>query len=71
MVGSGRHFEEGGFLEKVQEISGYVVSDIERFPSVPYWMIPADTVLTWWRQGKLGQASKINRDRALSILGRL
>jgi len=71
MVGSGRHFGERGFLEKLREIAGYVVSDIERFPSVPYWTIPADTVLTWWRQGNLGPASKISRDRALSLFRRL
>ena len=34
MVGSGRHFEEHGFLKKLQEIFGYVVSDIQQFPAV-------------------------------------
>ena len=71
MVGSGRHFEEHGFLKKLQEIFGYVVSDIQQFPSVPYWRIPADTVRTWWRQGNLGPASKISRDRALSLFRRI
>lgn len=32
MVGSGRKFNEAGFLVKIAEISGYIVSDIERFP---------------------------------------
>ena len=71
MVGSGRHFKERGFLEKLQEIAGYVVSDIERFPSVPYWRISADIVHAWWRQGRLGPASKISRDRALALFRRL
>ena len=29
MVGSGRSFDERGFLAKVQEIEGYIVSDVE------------------------------------------
>lgn len=32
MVGSGRAFEEDGFMEKLREIDGYVVSDITVFP---------------------------------------
>src|SRR5271157_3907588 len=33
MVGSGRHFEESGFLEKLDIIEGYIVADIDEFPS--------------------------------------
>ncbi len=68
MVGSGRHFEEHGFLRKLDEVAGYIVSDIARFPAVPYWQIPADAVRTWWLQGQLGKASKINRRQALALL---
>lgn len=68
MVGSGRHFEEDGFLQKLDEIAGYIVSDIESFPSVPYWQIPTDTVRAWWFQGQLGTASKISRAKALALL---
>jgi hypothetical protein len=71
MVVKGRQLEERGFLEKLQEVAGYVVSEIQRFPAVPYWRISADTVLTWWRQGDLGPASKISREQALSLLRRL
>lgn len=67
MVGSGRRFDEEGFLSKLREITGYMVSDIEGFPTVPYWRMTADTVLTWWHQGHLGPATKISRDRALSL----
>ena len=52
MVGSGRKFEELGFLTKMDEIAGYVVSDIQRFPAVPYWIIPVDIVREWWQQRK-------------------
>ena len=68
MVGSGRHFEEDGFLQKLDEIAGYIVSDIDCFPSVPYWQIPADTVRAWWSQGQLGKSSKISRAKALALL---
>lgn len=71
MVGSGRCFEEHGFLQKLDEIAGYVVSDIQRFPSVPYWKISADKVKKWWGQGKLGMNSKISREKALALLEEL
>ena len=34
MVGSGRQFEESGFLAKLEEVEVYVVSDIQKFPSI-------------------------------------
>ena len=68
MVGSGRSFNEPGFLQKLDEIAGYVVSDIECFPTVPYWVIPKDDVREWWNQGKLGTSSKISRVKALELL---
>jgi hypothetical protein len=64
MVGSGRSFDERGFLAKVQEIEGYIVSDVEMFPDVPVWIISADDVLNWWNSGQLGTNSKISRDKA-------
>ncbi len=71
MVGSSRHFEEAGFLKKIQGIRGYVVADIERFPEVPYWRIPSAQVLAWWRNGELGSDSKISRARALEMFADL
>ena len=44
MVGSGRRFEERGFLEKLDEIEGYVVSDVTRFPEIPVWKLSVETV---------------------------
>ena len=68
MVGSGRQFEENGFLQKLEEVTGYIVSDIECFPSVPYWHILSGTVRGWWLQGQLGAASKVSRSKALGLL---
>ncbi len=47
MKGSGRKFEEQGFLEKLEEVRGYVLSEIELFPRVEYWIIPTETVEDW------------------------
>jgi hypothetical protein len=68
MVGSGRAFEEAGFLRKLDEIRGYVISDIERFPNVPVWIIEAKEVRDWWAAGELGVNSKISRAKALRLL---
>ncbi len=61
MEGSGRSFNEPGFLEKLEAIEGYVISDIERFPDIPFWILPKNTIITWWNRGLLGTRTKISR----------
>lgn len=68
MVGSGRTFDERGFLGKLDEIEGYIVSDVELFPEVPVWVISAEDVLSWWKSGLLGVNSKITRAKAHQLL---
>jgi len=68
MVGSGRLFEEFGFLSKLDDIEGFFVTDITRFPNMPYWIIRHDMVNEWWIRGVLGKNSKISRSRFLSLL---
>jgi hypothetical protein len=68
MVGSGRSFNEPGFISELQEIEGYVLSDIEEFPNVPYWIISMTIVEKWWKARLLGSSTKISRDKALGLL---
>ena len=68
MVGSGRSFNEEGFLEKLSEIAGYIVSDIESFPNIPFWIVTAQQVRKWWESGNLGTTTKISRSTALYLL---
>lgn len=68
MVGSGRTFDEKGFLDKLGEIEGYILSDIESFPSIPYWIITKQDVLKWWKDGKLGNSTHISRKNALELM---
>jgi len=71
MVGSRRSFDEPGFENKMEEIAGYVLSDIQQFPSIPYWSVPVATVREWWQSGKLGKTTKISREKALELLRRM
>jgi hypothetical protein len=68
MVGSGRAFSEPGFLTKLKEIEGYILSDVESFPHVPFWILPKTTVENWWKTRRLGTSTKISRATALSLL---
>ena len=68
MVGKGRSFEESGFLKKLEIIEGYIVSDIERFPEVPFWKISSGQVKKWWYNKKLGNATKISRKGILKLI---
>lgn len=67
MVGSGRKFDEPGFLAKLDEIHGYAVSDIVSFPQVPFWLIEASAVRRWWNKRLLGPSSSVSRARALEL----
>lgn len=68
MVGSGRSFEEQGFLNKLDEVEGYIVSDIELFPSIPFWKISKNLVRGWYKNGQLGAGTKVSRAKILSML---
>ena len=68
MVGSGRHFEESGFLNKLDEMEGFIVSDVVKFPNIPYWILSSKKILDWWNEGRLGPSSKISRIKALELL---
>ena len=71
MVGSGRQFDEPGFLRKLEEIEGYIVSDVERFPNIPFWIIHKAIVIGWYKSSQLGAGTKISRSRALSLISHL
>ncbi len=66
MVGSGRSFEEVGFLKKLEAIEGYVCSDIMKFPEVPVYMVPSDLILDLYRKGQLGAGTRISSARFYS-----
>ncbi len=61
-VGSGRSFDEAGFLKKVADLAGYIVTDIEGFPKMTVYKIPSDNVRRWWHAGKLGKNSRVPRE---------
>lgn len=64
MVGKGRKFELQGFLDKLDEVEGYIISDVELFPNIPVWVVTADEVMAWWQAGTLGVNSSITRAKA-------
>ena len=68
MVGSGRSFDSPGFLRKLAGVNGYIVTDIESFPVVPYWILQRAVVEAWWRTNRLGTCTKISRERALELV---
>jgi hypothetical protein len=70
MVGSGRHFQEDGFLSKLTEIKGYIIADIESFPNIPFWIISSEQVRRWWKEGELGTTTKISRKKALDLIAK-
>ena len=68
MVGSGRKFEEKGFLAKLEEIEGYYIAMINTFPNVPVYKVSSDQVLAWYKAGKLGKSTSISFVNAMVLL---
>jgi len=71
MFGSGRSFDTAGFTKKLAGVAGYIVSDIECFPSVPYWIIRRNQIERWWTTNCLGAGTKISREKALHLIRHL
>jgi len=68
MVGSGRSFNQEGFIEKLNEIQGYVLSDIQSFPNIPFWIIKKDVVEEWHTKEQLGSTTKISRGKIFELI---
>jgi hypothetical protein len=67
-VGSGRRFNEHGFQEKLLGIKGFILTDIEMFPSMDVYVLPVENVIRWHKQGLLGSNAKVSRARFLNTL---
>lgn len=67
MIGSNRKFNKNGFLKKLENISGYIVSNVESFPIVTYWIIPKEYVKYWYENNCLGSGTKVGHSRAIYL----
>lgn len=67
-VGSGRRFDETGFLEKLRSIQGYILSDITVFPAVEVYVVPVSNIVRWHSQLRLGVNARVSRRKFLSEL---
>lgn len=68
MVGSGRSFNEEGFINKLDAIEGYILCDIEAFPKVPFFVVPSLIVRKWWIDKQLGNSTKVSRKKVLGLI---
>lgn len=67
-VGSGRKFNENGFQDKLSGIQGFILTDIEKFPSMDVYVVPVQNVIRWHHQGNLGANAKVSRSKFLNEL---
>lgn len=64
-VGSGRKFDEKDFLAKLSDIEGFILADIETFPSIEVYVVPVKNVRRWYTSNVLGKTAKISRKKFL------
>lgn len=67
-VGSGRSYNEAGFLAKLEAVKGFILSDITTFPTITCYVVPVANVLRWHRAGSLGTQAQISRAKFISNL---
>lgn len=67
-TGSGRKFNEAGFLEKLNLIEGYILCDITSFPEVRYWKLKKTIVKDWYENGKLRKDVTVIRSKLFKLL---
>jgi len=67
-VGKGRSFDEGGFIAKLDDIEGFVLSDITQFPEIPIYVVPVENVTRWYKNGDIGKNAKVSRKKFLDNL---
>lgn len=67
-VGSGREFNEGDFLSKLNSIKGFILSDIVSFPDMEVFVVPVGNVERWYKQHLLGAKAKVARKKFLNVL---
>ena len=68
MVGSGRDFDEAGFQEKLDKITGYIICDIDSFPSVSYWLIPKADIIAWRAAGRISNETRVSHKKLLELI---
>ena len=67
-IGSSRTFNEEGFLKKLDNIKGYIVSDISHWPNVPVYKITSQNVLLWYNSNKLSSNTKISKNKFFELI---
>lgn len=68
MVGSGRRYDEAGFLAKLGSIGGYICSDITLFPDVPVFIVPSALIRKLHDERLLGATTRVSRSRFYSLI---
>jgi hypothetical protein len=66
--GSGRTFTELSFMEKLRQLKGFILADIVVFPRVTFYFFPVETVLGWYKDGKLNANAFLPYARFSSLL---
>ena len=69
--GGQREFDEEAFLDRVSGLNRYIVCDIDGFPRVRVYSIPAAVIADCWREGLLNTTGELNYGPACELLDSL
>ena len=67
-VGGGRSFNLENFIAKLEQIDGYLIADITKFPNVPVYAVNKEIVLAWYKSGAINKSAKASLKVAQTLL---
>lgn len=67
MIGAGRSFDEEGFISKLEEIKGYILVDITKFPVVEYWSASSYEIIDLYVNKRIHYTTKVGRQRVIEL----
>jgi len=68
MLGTGRYFEQEGFLTKLNIVEFFIVTDVTRFPFVHFYKIDSGQIRKWYHSGKILDGGKLTVGAFFRIL---
>lgn len=71
MRGQGRAFEEEGFLEKLNEVEGYIICDVRKIPEIKFAVLSNVAVLDAYERGDLNKSTQISGSKGDKTLARM
>lgn len=71
MKGKGRSFSEQGFLDKLNEVEGYIICNVRQIPQIKFTVLSNVSVLDAYERGDLNKSAQISGAKGDRVISRM